>query len=123
MSKKKVPSGEACELARAAANRLHHITMRYAGAYVELATNNPIAFLPSNHPGLHEVRDLASLVLITRAEINALTHTLIDAGLIDADTFVRRQAAEYDGLVYRMPTTAAQSPVRYNEKSLEENEP
>ena len=41
-----------------AANRLHHLSMRYSGALTELVKGQPILALPSNHSGLRELRDL-----------------------------------------------------------------
>lgn len=77
-----------------AANRLHHLSMRYAGALVELLKGEKIAFLPDKHPGLREARDLIDLILLTRAEINALTQALHETGLLVTDG----QAADVAGV-------------------------
>jgi hypothetical protein len=64
------------EAMRAAANRLHHLSMRYAGALVELLGDKPVGMIPRGQPGLREARDFIDLILFTRAEINALTKLL-----------------------------------------------
>jgi len=65
-----------------AANRLHHLSMRYAGAFVELLKGEPTWGLPHGHPGLKETRDFIDLILFTRAEINAIGKILEETGVI-----------------------------------------
>ena len=83
---------------KAAANRLHHLSMRYVGALLEAATGKAVGTLPSSHPGLSECRDLIDLVLLCRAEINALTKCLIDSGTFTAEKFGQEVTDNYDWL-------------------------
>ena len=41
---------DAREASRQAADRLHHLSMRYAGALVELAQGKPVGLLPKGYP-------------------------------------------------------------------------
>ena len=50
---------------RDAAERLHHLSMRYAGAMQELISGKPVGLMPSNSPGLKEARDFIDLILFT----------------------------------------------------------
>src|SRR5262249_16774987 len=79
-----------------AANRLHHLSMRYAGALVEAAAGYPVGMLARSRPGLREVRDPIALVLLTRAGTTRLTRLCLDAGLFTAEAFARQQAEQYD---------------------------
>ncbi len=79
-----------------ACHRLHHLSMRYVGALMEVTSGAPISFVPQGHPGLRECRDFIDLCLFCRAEINALTGLLIEANLLDAEAVTRRMAAEYE---------------------------
>ena len=65
-----------------AAQRLHHLSMRYAGALVELLQGKPTFGMPQGHPGLREPRDFIDLILFTRAEINGLTAVLHETGVL-----------------------------------------
>lgn len=89
---------ETIEAVRRAATRLHHLSMRYSGALVELVHREPVGFLLKDHPGLSEARDLIDLVLLCRAEINGLTRCLCDAGVLDAERYSRQMAEEYEWL-------------------------
>lgn len=82
----------------AALNRLHHLSMRYAGAFAELVQGKPVGMLPNNYPGLKEFRDLADLILFTRAEISGLTMLLVAKGVFTKEEFVSQMAEEYDFL-------------------------
>lgn len=82
--------------ARHAAQRLHHLSMRYSGAFVELLKGDNVGFLPTGHPGLHEVRDFIDLILYTRAEINALIRLLIESGVLDLEKVQNKFAEEYE---------------------------
>lgn len=86
---------ELVQAMRAAANRLHHLSMRYVGAFVELAKEKPVAFVAQDHPGRRETRDLIDLILFVRAEVNALTALLLEAKILDIDTVTKRFADEY----------------------------
>ncbi len=97
MSQPTVPPA-AQEAMEKAANRLHHLSLRYVGALVEIAKGQPIGLLPRNYPGLREGRDFIDLILFTRAEINALTHCLHEARLLDLEKFTARCAEEYEYL-------------------------
>jgi len=81
-----------------AANRLHHLSMRYVGAMIEAATGESVVLIPSGHPGLRECRDLIDLILLCRAEINALSKLLLDKGVCSADEMFPTMTAEYDWL-------------------------
>ncbi len=81
-----------------AANRLHHLGIRYAGALAEVAKGEPVGFLLAGAPGLHEMRDLISLILLCRAEMNAVTKIMIETKLIDAETLTKEIAEEYERL-------------------------
>lgn len=89
-------SAEANELIHRAATRLHHLSMRYGGAIVELAQGRPAGLLPQGMAGLREARDLIDLILLTRAEINGLTKLLLEAGVLKPDAVVRQYAEEYE---------------------------
>ena len=91
-------SKEALDRMGRAANRLHHLSMRYGGALAELAGGKALGMLPRDWPGLHEARDLIDLVLLCRAEINALTKCLCDAGALDPERYTRQAAEEYEWL-------------------------
>lgn len=95
---KQTVSAEARAALERHVQRLHHLSMRYGGAVAELGRGHHLACLHSSVPGLREVRDLADLVLITRAEINALTALLLRAGVFDAEAFARQAAEEYEHL-------------------------
>ena len=79
-----------------AANRLHHLSMRYAGAILELASGEKIGFIAQGTPGLHETRDLIDLLLFTRAEINGLIKIMIEATLITRERLTEIMTEEYD---------------------------
>lgn len=84
--------------ARLAAKRLTHLSMRYAGALVDLVCPNPPRLILQGHPGLRETRDFINLILITRAEINALTKVLIEKGITTPDRLAEVMADEYEWL-------------------------
>lgn len=94
----KSASAKNSEAARKAGERLHHLSMIYAGAVCELAQGKPLGLIPRGFPGLSKMRDLADLILLTRAEINGLSRLLIEAGILDADTVVKTFAEEYEWL-------------------------
>jgi hypothetical protein len=81
-----------------AANRLHHLSMRYSGALIELLAGAPVGIVPSGRPGLRESRDLIDLILLTRAEINGLTRILVDAGVVSESRAREVMETEYDWL-------------------------
>lgn len=81
-----------------AANRLHHLSMRYSGAFVELVSGTPVGFLAREHPGLSECRDFIDLILFTRAEISALTKLCIDAGIFTSEQFAQQVTDDYEWL-------------------------
>jgi len=82
----------------AAANRLHHLSMRYAAAVLELALGRPVGMVPQGYPGLKEFRDLADLILFVRAEMNANTRLMVEAGIITAEQAAIAYTEEYDHL-------------------------
>lgn len=103
-------------------HRLHHLSMRYVGAMLEAATGQPVGLLPANHPGLSQMRDLIDLILICRAEINALTQLCYEKGvftqaehtrqLIDDIRWLEKQKARFlnvtvtdTGLTFHNPFT------------------
>jgi hypothetical protein len=92
------PTPAELQAAHAAANRLHHLSMRYSAALVELVANEPVGFLLRTHPGLKEARDLIDLVLLTRAEVNALTALLVQAKVLDLAAFNRECRDQYEWL-------------------------
>jgi|SRR5581483_8615792 len=81
-----------------ALKRLHHLSMRYAGALFELAAGKRLGMLPFGHPGLHESRDLIDLVLFARAEINGLTKILVEAKLVTEERVAEIMEREYEWL-------------------------
>jgi hypothetical protein len=81
-----------------AANRLHHLSMRYVGAVFEVASGTPVSLLPSNHPGIREMRDLIDCVLLSRAEINGFTRILVEAKLLTIERAEQIFAEEYQWL-------------------------
>lgn len=86
------------EKAAAAAYRLHHLSMRYAGAFVELLYGREIAFLPTGHPGLRETRDFIDLILLTRAELNGVSQLLVEAGLVSEARLAEIMTEQYEWL-------------------------
>ena len=83
---------------REAAERLHHLSMRYAGAWVEVAKGEKVGLLPKDYPGLKEMRDLIDLILLTRAEINGLTELLVKKGLTTTEELQKIFGTEYEWL-------------------------
>lgn len=81
-----------------ATTRLHHLSMRIGGAFVELAKEKKVGLLPSNHPGLHEARSLIDCALLCRAEINALTALLVKAKVFTEEDFAKQCVEEYEYL-------------------------
>jgi hypothetical protein len=79
---------------KAAAN-LCHLSMVYVGSFIECITGKKIVGLPQSHPGLHEMRDLINLLLITRAEINAITKVLLDKKIVTDEEFTKIMTDEY----------------------------
>jgi len=105
---------------RASANRLHHLSMHYAGALLELAQGKPWGMIPQGYPGLKDFRDLADIILFVRAEVNAHTRLMVEAGLItkeqamdaitdEMDFFTQAKAKQFGigvndaGLVFTNP--------------------
>jgi hypothetical protein len=86
------------ELAKRAAQRLHHVSMRFVGAMRELCTGTKVGFIPSGAPGLDEMRSLIDLCHLTRAEVNGLTKLLIEGKYLKAETVTRTFAEEYEWL-------------------------
>lgn len=83
---------------RKAADKLHHLSMRYVGAFAEIALGRKVGLLPKGTPGLSEMRDLIDLILLTRAEINAFTALLVRKGVFTVDEFTRQCKHEYEWL-------------------------
>jgi DNA-binding transcriptional ArsR family regulator len=83
---------------REAAERLHHLSMRYVGAFLELARGEEVALIPQGFPGVKEMRDLIDLILLTRAEINAHTALLLEAGVVTQEQVLREIREQYDWL-------------------------
>lgn len=81
-----------------AANRLHHLSMRYVGALQEVACGQKVGLIGKNHPGNKEMRDLVDLILLTRAEINGLTQILVNAKLITLEAFEKLMTEQYEYL-------------------------
>lgn len=79
-----------------AAKRLTHLSMRYAGALMDLVSPSPPRLILDGHPGLRETRDFINLILLTRAEINALTKLIIEAKLATPERLTEVMAEEYD---------------------------
>lgn len=67
------------QAAHDAANRLHHLSMRYGAAIAEIAQGRPLGLIPKGYPGLSDVRDLVDIALLVRAEVSGLTALLIEA--------------------------------------------
>ena len=86
------------EAMRKAADRLHHLSMRYVGALLEACTGTAVGLLPKDHPGLRECRDLIDALLFTRAEINGFTKLLHEKGILDLDEWGRNLAEQYEWL-------------------------
>lgn len=91
-------SEELRKAAQKAAQRLHHLSMRYSGAFMELLKGEHVSTISAAHPGLKEVRDFIDLILYTRAEINALTRLLIAERVLDIDAVQAAFAEEYEWL-------------------------
>lgn len=85
---------------RLAAERLHHLSMRYVGSIMEVGQGAivPIGLIPQGNVGVKECRDLIDLVLLTRAEINALTTLLVQHKVFKVKEFARQCAEEYEWL-------------------------
>lgn len=83
------------ELYAQAANRLHHLSMRYGAAMLELVSERRVGLLPSGQPGLKEARDFIDMILFTRAEINALTALLVKAKVFTTEEFQKQCTEEY----------------------------
>jgi hypothetical protein len=78
-----------------AANRLHHLSLRYVGAFAEIAKGQKVGLLPNGTPGLKEMRDLIDLILFARAEINGLTKILFDRGLVTGEQLAEIMTEQY----------------------------
>ena len=87
---------DAAARARHAANRLHHLSMVYSGALIELLQGEKVGLLPASRPGLREARDFIDLILFTRAEVNALAGMLVESGVLSAERMQSRFAEEYE---------------------------
>lgn len=85
-------------LFRQAANRLHHLSMRYVGALHEVAMGEKVGLIAKNHPGNAEMRDLIDLILLTRAEINGISRILIDRKIVSNDKLEKIFTEEYEWL-------------------------
>jgi hypothetical protein len=81
-----------------AANRLHHLSMLYAGAAAEVAMGKEIFGLPNGYPGLRKFRDLIDLTLFCRAEINALTALMVKAKLFTTEEYTKEVTGQYNWL-------------------------
>lgn len=115
---------EAC---KKAANRLHHLSMRYSGSIMELASGLEVGIIPQSQAGLRETRDLIDLLLFTRAEINGLTNILFKAGIVTQSDLQKEFAEQYEwfaqqkagflnvevtdfGISFKCPTPQEQKP-------------
>lgn len=67
-----------------------HLSMRYVGAFYEACTGKPVGLIPQNHPGNKETRDLINLILICRAEINALAKLCYDKGVFTNEEHINQ---------------------------------
>lgn len=83
---------------REAAERLHHLSMRYVGALHEVAKGEKVGLIAQDHPGSREMRDLIDLILLTRAEINGITEILVKKGICTVDEIKNTFTAEYEWL-------------------------
>lgn len=83
-----------------AANRLHHLSLRYVGALAEVAKGQPVGALPAGYPGISEMRDLIDLILYCRAECNVLTAVLLQMNppAISLPDLQKMMAEEYEKL-------------------------
>lgn len=81
-----------------AANRLHHLSMRYAGAMMELVSGKKVGLIPANAPGFREARDFIDLILLTRAEINGLSNLLVKKGILTTEEITKEFTEQYDWL-------------------------
>lgn len=86
------------DLVRQSADKLHHLSMRYSGALMELGQGKAVGLIAQGTHGLREARDLIDLILLTRAETNGLTKLLIDAKVLKLDDVRRQFAEEYEWL-------------------------
>lgn len=82
----------ACQLA---AKKLCHLSMRYVGAMLEAVTGKPVGMLPHKHPGLHETRDLINLIMLCRAELNAIGKVLIEQNVVSHERLTQLFTEEY----------------------------
>lgn len=81
-----------------AANRLHHLSMRYAGAMMELVQGKKVGLIPANAPGFREARDFIDLILLTRAEINGLSNLLVKKKILTQDEMTVEFTEQYEWL-------------------------
>lgn len=81
-----------------AANRLHHLSMRYAGAMMELVQGKKVGLIPANAPGFREARDFIDLILLTRAEINGITNLLVKKGIVTQEELTKEFIEQYEWL-------------------------
>lgn len=81
---------------RKAANKLHHLSMLYAGALAELGQAKKLGLLPSDAPGIKGARDIVDIVLLVRAELNAVTNLLLKRGVIKLPDLEAAFAHEYE---------------------------
>lgn len=81
-----------------AANRLHHLSIRYVGALIEAATGTPVLMVPSSNPGIRECRDFIDTILLSRAEVNGLIKVLVDKGLITQEEWRKVVTEQYGWL-------------------------
>lgn len=77
------------------AQNLHHISIIYAGAVMELATGKEQGLIASDAPGVKKVRDLVDIVLLTRAENNALVSMLVKKGVFTSREFTDEVGEQY----------------------------
>lgn len=87
---------EAVEACKLAANRLHHLSMVYVGALIEVVSGEPVGVVPDTRPGLAQMRDLIDLLLYTRAEISGLSRLLVDNGVFTTQQYQEQMAEEYN---------------------------
>lgn len=86
------------QLLQDAAQRLHHIGIRYVGALAEVGRGREVGLLPAKDPGVHEMRDLIDLLLLCRAELNGLTKLLTEAGALTSDQIAKEFTEQYTWL-------------------------
>lgn len=89
--KPREPSAALIARLQAESNRLHHLSMVYAGDFAQLpwAEGAATGIVPYGTPGLKGVRDIADIALLVRVEVNALVNMLVRKGVFTSEEWVR----------------------------------